>query len=96
MTKREEIEGCISALMTIIENARKEILDLRRESYLLSDEKQWFEEKMECHGNRKKKQDYLIGRIHWIDQIEDCDTGTWFPVKRSAIVRVDGEWQRTF
>ena len=93
MTKREELEGCITALRTIIDNAQKEIVELKRETYLLSDEKQWFKEEVEEHGTKKKPKQYLIGRIRWIGKIEDEDTHTFLSVNRSRVVRVDGEWK---
>ena len=99
MTKREELEGCIKALRTIIDNAQKEIVDLRKETLLLSDEKQWFSEEIESHprGKYQRKNGWLdgklVGMIHWKEDFKDGDTGQIITIDRSRIVRIDGKWQ---
>ena len=102
MTKRKELECCIAALRTIINNAQKEIVDIRKETLLLSDEVQQFTEEIESHPRQKyeRKDNWLdgklIGRIHWKEGIKDEDTGEIITINRNQIVRVDGDWECSF
>lgn len=88
---REKINEAIQKQKDIIKQAEDTIISLRRESYLLNDDKQWFTEAMETHtegrGKKKVSEDFLIGRINWIERFDD-----YIEVGRSKVVRVNGEW----
>jgi len=76
----------------------KEIEELNKQNLLLSDEDQWFEEKIEAstfRKNRKKvTEEHLIGRVHWKEYfIDEDDPDNKVEIDRSKIVRVDGEWR---
>ena len=96
MRRRKTINDLIEKKEAKIKTLRKEILDLNRESALLSDKKQWFTEENEeiliC-GRPKKYETRLMGRIHWNEDFFDEDDGTAITIERSALVRVNGEWQ---
>jgi hypothetical protein len=93
---RKEIEALMQAKKEAINTLKREINDLYYQSLLLSDEDQWFIEKMETityRENRKKvKVQKLIGRIHWNENFKDEDTGEVITIERSQPVRVDGKW----
>jgi len=90
---RNEIEAELIKKRKAIEYLQQEIIDLRRKAVLLSDETQWFTEKMETLGRGKKKRETLVGRIHWNEGFKDEDSGEIITVQRTRIVRFDGEWQ---
>lgn len=96
MSKRQELSDLIQANINQIHELKKANIELTRESILLCDDEQWFEEKMEMttqkENGKKVKVERLIGRIHWVQQMEDGDTGEMFPINRSQVVRVDGRW----
>jgi len=95
-TERELIKSKIEVKKESIKTLENEILELTKEYLLISDDKQWFTEKLETQTkrvNRKKvTEEKLIGRIHWIQNLVDGDTDEVFPLERSKVVRVDGEW----
>jgi hypothetical protein len=94
---RTEIKDRIKLRQRNIEILKGEITELWRLWYMTSDEKQWFEEKMETHkvkeGRKTVEKQFLIGRIHWMEDFRDEDTGDVITIARSRVVRVDGEWQ---
>lgn len=96
---RQELVVLAKANLKKINEFKKQIaalekknLGLLRESWLLSDKKQWFIEKEETRGRGKKKRTELVGRVHWIQLFEDGDTGQKFKIERSREVRVNGVW----
>lgn len=96
MSKRQELSDLIQANINQIHELKKANIELTRESILLCDDEQWFEEKMEMttqkENGKKVKVERLIGRIHWKQVIDDMDTLESITVNRSQVVRVDGRW----
>lgn len=94
---RKEIETMIQAKKEAIKTLNTEIIELNKQSLLLSDEKQWFTEKMETvtyRENRKKVSvEKLIGRIYWNEDFRDGDTGEVITIELSEVVRVNGQWE---
>lgn len=94
---REAIDNLIKSKYEAIKTLKDEILDLRRQDILLSDEKQWFEEKMESVSkrvNRKKvTEEKLIGRVYWNESFKDEDRPeNPIVITRCQVVRINGEW----
>lgn len=93
---RADIENDIAGKEELIKQLESEIIELKKESMLLSDEHQRFTEKEEevvISRRPKKTEKRLIGRIHWKQWFLDDDTGEKFCIDRSCVVRVNGEWQ---
>ncbi len=95
--KRDELEALIQSKKDAIETLKEEIIELRKETILLSDEKQWFKEEMETityRENRKKVSvDKLVGRRYWNEDFMDEDTKEVITIERCQVVRVDGIWE---
>jgi FtsZ-binding cell division protein ZapB len=93
MTKRQELNEKIDAKSEARELLRLEIIELKKQALLLSDDVQQFEEKKEIIGRGKHKREVLVGRIHWKEDFKDEDTGEVVTIERQQAVRIDGEWQ---
>jgi len=95
---RAEIHKRITANEDKIRELRRENEQLFRQSLLLSDDKQWYTEKVEHHPKEKwQRQQHpldgkVVGRINWKERIQDGDTGQYVEIERSQVVRVNGEW----
>lgn len=93
---RKELEQAIVDKKEKILIFKKEIAELTKEGLLLSDEEQWFTEKIELvtirDGRKKTKVKKLIGRVHWKEDFTDEATGEIITIERSQPVRIDGEW----
>ena len=93
---RKEINTQIEANSARIDELKNKNLELRRQSYLLSDNEQWFTEQLEVVTERingkKVKRERLVGRIHWNEDFKDDDTGDVVTIERSRPVRIDGNW----
>jgi hypothetical protein len=96
MTKREKLEFTIKEKKNIIEKLKKEILELRRDTLLLSDDKQWYTEEEEIFIISKRPKvtkKCLVGRIHYYqDFIDEDNPNNIVTLERTEIVREDGEW----
>ena len=98
MTKRERLELKKEKNFALIEEIRRENIELTKELYLLSDEKQWFREEVESHPKQpyQRKPHFLdgklVGRICWNDVFKDEDSGETVTIERSEVVRVNGVW----
>jgi hypothetical protein len=96
MKTREDIEAQINSNIKKIYELKTANQELRKESILLSDDKQWFTEENQTITktvNRKKiKEEHLIGRIHWNEEFKDSDTGEPIVIERTQVVRIDGKW----
>ena len=95
MKTRKQISEKVKKNVAKIEALKSENLELLRESYLLCDKKQNFtevEEDVLICGRPKKYERKLIGRVHWVEDFVDEDTGSVFSINRSQIVRINGEW----
>lgn len=93
MTNRSKLNAKIEANEFKITQLRKLNVLLQRETLLLCDKKQQFEEKMETHGRGKNKEELLVGRIYWTQIFKDESTDEDFPIERTQIVRINGVWQ---
>ncbi|AEL24338.1 hypothetical protein [Cyclobacterium marinum] len=95
---RAEIRAEIKAKNAKISELIHDIDNLQKQSYLLSDEEQWFTEEIEKHPKApyQRKPNYLdgklVGRINWNEKIKDEDTGDEITIHRSNILRINGEW----
>lgn len=95
MSKREQLESKIQENFDKIEELKKQNRELKKESFLLCDEKQWFTEDNEevvVSKRPKKIETMLIGKIHWKEPFKDESTGDSIEVERSQVVRVNKEW----
>jgi len=96
MRTRNSIKKLIEKKHEKIKQLDTEIIELNRESILLSDKYQQFKEGNEdvliC-GRPKKYETKLIGKIYWKEDFIDEDNGEVFEIERNRIVRINGEWQ---
>lgn len=92
MTKRERIRKKIEAINAKILKLRDEKIELRNQSYLLCDKRQWFIEQEETFGRGKKKHTTLVGSVHWKEGFNDLCTGKTHWIERKQIVRINGMW----
>lgn len=92
MIKREILREKIKRTEQQISKLKNKFLDLRRQDLLLSDKVQQFVEEHEINGRGKNKRSRLVGRVFWDEDFEDKGTGEFITIKRSIVVRVDGEW----
>lgn len=92
MTTRERLYAKIKANEQKIQELLDKNLELERKSYLLSDKVQQYKEEIRTTGRGKNKKNELVGRIHWIQQFKDGDTGKTIDIERTRAVRIDGEW----
>jgi hypothetical protein len=96
--KEKELLAKIDAKRLEIDKAKAELRELIHEELMFSDENRQFEEKIESHPKAKFQRNpnpldnQLVGRIHWIETLIDESNGKPFPIKRSQVVRVNGEW----
>lgn len=95
---RTEINQKITQNYNQINTLKNEIVELQKQAILLSDEEQQFTEEVEYHPKTKfqRKPNYLdgklVGRIHWVENYKDESDGTLIPIKRTRVVRINGEW----
>lgn len=99
MTEREALEVKRQEVLDLINKHKEELVQITKDLYLLSDDKQWFteeEEEVIISKRPKKTEKQLIGRIHWRECFKDEDNpedeSQWVWIDRSKVVRVDGEW----
>jgi predicted ABC-type ATPase len=91
MTEREKIAEKIRKNEDKIKELEAANTLLRREDFLLCDDKQWFTEEVMSVGKRRKV-DKLVGFVCWNQDFVDEDTDEVFTVVRRRLVRVDGVW----
>lgn len=95
MNKRQRIKQRINKNLSRIDELKEQNLNLFRESFLLSDDEQWFTEEDEVHIITKRpkvSETFHVGRINWHEEFMDMDTGVPIKIKRSKAVRINGEW----
>lgn len=96
--KREEIKKLIDEKLTQIDLLQQEIIELKKQNLLISDDKQWFTEEIFFEEKKKfqRKENYLngklVGRIHWKESFQNEDSKEPFIIDRSLIVRIDNQW----
>lgn len=93
---RVDIKQEIAEKWELIYEIKTQIVALVKEEMLLSDDEQWFTEKEEeliVSKRPKKTEKHLVGRINWVQEFKDEDTGESVFINRSQIVRVDGVWR---
>ena len=95
---RQELLLKIKENQNKIDDLKKEIIELKRQQIMLSDETQRYEEKIESHPKSKyqRKPHYLdgklVGRIFYKEEFIDEDTKEVIVINRSDVVKVDGNW----
>lgn len=96
MSTRTKLLELIEENNKQIENLRQINLSLLRDSYLISDEQQWYDEKNEdtikWYRRKKTVTTNLVGRIYWNEYFKDEDTGDEIKMERSRVVKFNGEW----
>lgn len=94
--ERKEILQQIEDNTQKIKKLKEANRELTRQNMLLSDNEQWFTEKMETIRTRQNGKivmiERLIGKIHYNEAFKDEDTGETIIIERCDIVRVDGNW----
>ncbi len=93
MKTRKQIESRIAANLKRIADLKEANIRLRIESFLLSDKEQQYSESTETWGRGKHKREVLAGRIKWMQDFKDDDTGDVIWIEREHVVRIDGVWQ---
>lgn len=94
MRTRKQIAKEANKQHDIISQAKKQLIELQKEDYLLCDKEQWFTEEEETIGRGKSKETRLCGRIHWKQSFFDEDKPKKpIIIERSDIVRINGVWQ---
>jgi len=94
--RRADINQEIAQKWELIDQIKTEIIALKKESLLLCDENQRFEETEEeviISRRPKKTEKRLIGRVLWKEEFKDESTGQSIWIERSRVVRVNGVWQ---
>ena len=95
MKTRNQIEKLIKSKQRKINSLSDEIDLLKIESLQICDPEQTYEEKEEEFIVKKRpltKETHMIGRIHWLEDFIDEDTGDIVTINRSRLVRRDGVW----
>lgn len=88
--ERAFIQRQIDRLEQSIKETQRKIVKLKIENTLHCDTKQWYkEEEVKPLG---KKEKILIGKVYYIENFRDEDTGKLIPVTRSKVVRKNGKW----
>ncbi len=93
---RKDIQDEISRKKELLNQLSLEILELKKENLLFSDDEQWFIERKEEHVTKRRplqKETFLVGRVYWMQDFKDNDTGEIIPIERNQIVRINGEWK---
>lgn len=96
MKEREKIHKKIFDNYGKIESIQAENLSLYREWLLLNDEVQHFSEQYEEKAvwslRKKVVERNMVGRVHWVENYTDADTGDVVSIERSRVVRINGIW----
>jgi len=92
MRTRKSIEVDIQDRKIQVEKLNAEILELRKEDLMFSDQERQYVESIETHGRGKKKEEVLVGRVHWKETFVDEDTKQSLVINRSEPVKWNGEW----
>lgn len=94
--KRSYINKKIEKKFNQIEKLKDDILNLKRQSALISDKNQQFIEEIEdvlVSGRPKKYEKKLVGRIRWKDKyVDEDDPKHPIIIDRTQVVRINGEW----
>lgn len=96
MTKRLDLLAQIASKKEQVVKLQSEIQELRKETLMLCDERQWFtEEEEEIIVKKRPKiiDKVLVGKIRWKEDFKDEETGEVVTVERAQVVRVNGEWR---
>lgn len=92
ITKRQRLEAKIKANNNKIKELQNKNAEIRKETFLLCDKVQRFEEKTEIIGHGKSKRVALLGRIYWKEDFIDDDSKKTITIERSQVVRANGDW----
>lgn len=92
---RKEINDLIESKKKSIQDLKNEILDLRKQELLMSDEQQqYYEKEVEVTISKrpKKVEKQLHGFIKWKETFKDISTGEPYEIERNMIIRVNGDF----
>jgi hypothetical protein len=93
---RQEITSTIKAKYEQIEVLKNEIIELKKQGILLSDEQQqYYEKEVEVVISRRPKvsEKQLHGFIKWKEYFKDEDRPDEpIEIERNMLVRVNGDW----
>jgi hypothetical protein len=95
MRTRNQIKKDIEQRKAKISVLEDEITMLWIESCILCDDFQRYEEKEEewtVSKRPRRTEKHIIGRIFWMEDFSDEDTGCVVTIQRSRMVRKDGVW----
>lgn len=87
---RYDIEREINEKSQLINKLEEEVLQLKREDALFSDEEQWYTEEHEEHivsSKPIKREKFLVGRINWKEEFKDEGTGASIFITRTEIAK---------
>lgn len=89
---RKQLASIVKANNKIINNCKKQNLEVLRASYLLTDKRQQYKEETVTLGRGRTRRTELQGRVYWMQTFVDEGTGEEFKIERSMIVRINNEW----
>jgi FtsZ-binding cell division protein ZapB len=93
---RQEITSTIKAKYEQIEVLQNEIIELKKQGILLSDEQQqYYEKEVEVEISKRPKvtEKQLHGLIKWKEYFKDEDRPDEpIEIERNMLVRVNGDW----
>lgn len=90
--RRSTIVNKIRKNLEKIKALKAENIELNRQQLLMSDKQQWYKESEETIGRGKNKETAIIGRVYWIEKIEDEDSGEILNLERNVAIRKNNEW----
>jgi hypothetical protein len=99
--ERNDIRASIEDKQKLIEQLKKEIVELRKQDYLFSDEKQWYKEEDTIvyyydSGDRRKKpreESKKLGYVYWNETFIEEDTNETVEIERKQLVTVNGDFE---
>lgn len=92
MKTREKLLKKIEDNNAKIKKLHSDNIALKIQEHQICDDKQRYTEQVEVRGRGKKKEDIIVGRIHWREDFKDEDTGETITIKRSQAVRIGDTW----
>lgn len=97
MRTRQVVKAEYKETKEAIKSLQGKLIDLEIEEIQICDDEQSYSEKMEewdeKQGRKKIKVPHMVGRIHFIQEFKDGDTGKVIEIERNPIVRLDGVWE---
>ena len=93
---RDKIYEIISSKEQTIKDLKSDILELRKQGLLLSDDtQQYYEKEVEVVISKRPKvvEKQLLGFIKWKEEFLNQEGGEVLSIERNKIVHINGEWQ---